>query len=141
MINENFSPHKIDVYDIATVYKNNMILSADEKILLSVDKYCSTINIPISVTHIGDGAFDGCENLKKIIFLGPITHIGHDVFSYVNYEITGDLSLISKFGYNNSPSKITINGETKTITEWSYLFNKKTIDEIDIKMDDIHINH
>lgn len=141
MINENSSPHTIDVYDIATVYKNNMILSADEKILLSVDEYCSNINIPISVTHIGDGAFNGCKNLKEINFLGPITHIGHDVFSYVNYEITGDLSQISKFGYNNSPSKITINGETKTITEWSYLFNKKTIDEIDINMDDIYINH
>ena len=35
----------------------------------------------------------------------------------------------------------TINGETKTITEWSYLFNKKTIDEIDINMNDIYINH
>jgi len=141
MINENFSPHKIDVYDTATVYKNNMMLSADEKILLSVDEYCSNINIPISVTHIGDGAFNGCKNLKEINFLGAITHIGHDVFNYVNYKITGDLSQISKFGYNNSPSKITINGETKTITEWSYLFNKKTIDEIDINMNDIYINH
>lgn len=129
----------ISAFDKEIIYRNNMTLSSDEKTLLCIDKNSVEVEIPSSVTHINDGALDGCINLKKISFLGPIYHIGHHVFNGHMLDIAGDFSHLSFLGYNNSSSKITINGTTQTITEWSYQYNKKEIDNADIKIEDIYI--
>ena len=129
----------ISAFDKEAIHRNNLTLSSDEKTLLCVDKNCVEVEIPSSVTHINDGAFDGCINLKKIVFLGPVHHIGHHVFNQYIPNIEGDFSHLSFLGYNHSSSNITINGTIQTITEWSYQYNKKEIDNADIKMEDIYI--
>ena len=41
----------------------------------------STFTIPNSVTHIGDDAFWGCENLQQITIPNSVTHIGNAAFN------------------------------------------------------------
>lgn len=48
-------------------------------------EYCSgltSVNIPNSVTSIGDYAFVGCSNLTSVIISSGVTNIGADVFLY-----------------------------------------------------------
>lgn len=141
-LNNRSVPFKIKAFDTEVIYKNNMILSADEKILYSVkqEAYNFFVTIPQSVTHISDGAFKDCDHLIDITFLGAITHIGHDVFKNCP-NIIGDFSQLSSMGYNYSGPKITINGLTRTISEWSYFFNKKIIDAQEVKREYITIPH
>lgn len=131
MLNNRSVPFRISAFDTETINKDNMILSADEKILYSVKPvaYSNFVKIPKTVTHIGDGAFKECNESIYIHFLGTVKHIGHDVFKITHVISEGDFSQLSTMGYNRSNAKITINGETKTITEWSYLFNKEIIDK------------
>ena len=143
VLEKNYISHiELSVYDTETIDREGMLLSIDEKTIYGITGIrLQEITIPSTVTHIGDGAFFGCKQLKKIQFLGVVTHIGHDAFRGVQADVYGDFSKISFFGYNTSRSKITINGETKAINEWSYLYNKKTIDDTDITMKKIHIEH
>lgn len=131
MLNNRSVPFRISAFDTETINKDNMILSADEKILYSVKPvaYSNFVKIPKTVTHIGDGAFKECNESIYIHFLGTVKHIGHDVFKMTHVISEGDFSQLSTMGYNRSNAKITINGETKTITEWSYLFNQEIIDK------------
>ena len=133
---------KLNVFDTEVIDKDGLILSADEKILYAIaDPYKWEVIVPSSVTHIGDGAFVGCRNLKKVQFLGYITHIGHDVFRGVRPDIYGDFSQLSYIGYNMSSLEIVVNGESKTIAEWSYLYNKEIIDNTEITIKEVHIEH
>ncbi|MEE1316700.1 MAG: leucine-rich repeat domain-containing protein [Prevotella sp.] len=56
-------------------------LSDDGKTLLGVkDKNISEVVIPDGVTHIGKGAFYGCEVLPSIDIPNSVTHIGNAAF-------------------------------------------------------------
>ncbi len=142
------------------IERDGMRLSADGKTLYAInDSAAQEVIIPDSVSVIADRAFSRCGSLKKIQFLGSITHIGHGVwmeaskrndYRYYSYhnepqktllEVDGDFSKISFFGYNTSLSKLSINGEIKTIKEWSYIFNKMTVDSIVVDKNEIHIAH
>lgn len=50
-------------------------------ILFSPSKL-TTITLPASLTHIGNGVFWGCENLTAITLPAGLTHIGDNVFEY-----------------------------------------------------------
>lgn len=41
----------------------------------------ASVSIPMGITAIGNSAFKGRTNLKKIVIPGGVTHIGHDAFS------------------------------------------------------------
>jgi len=49
--------------------------------LISVNNKIENIVIPPFVTHIGDSAFEGCDNLKNINLHGNIKYIGSYAFS------------------------------------------------------------
>ncbi len=133
--------------DIHSIYsdsveKDGMLLSADGSILYAVtDPELQEIIVPECVTHIMDGAFYRCWRLRNVLFLGSITHIGHGVFTNNQLSIDGDFSHIFFLGFNTSTTNLTINGETKPIKEWSYLYNKKIIDSTDITIKQVHIEH
>lgn len=152
-------PHS-DAFTNGKINKDGMYLSVDGKILYSLsDLTVQEVIIPESVSFIADGAFIDCRNLKKIQFLSPITHIGHEILleavPHSNYgyyssssqqpnnqlEIIGDFSQLSYIGYNTSSLEIVVNGESKTIAEWSYIYNKEIIDNTDITIKEVHIEH
>ena len=59
---------------------NGLLISSDGTLIscLSRDTH---IHIPNSVTHIGDSAFSGCENLRDMHIPNSVTHIGDSAFS------------------------------------------------------------
>ena len=143
MIEDRYVPcKKFSAFDYETINKDGMLLSCDEKVLYAItDQEKQEIIVPSSVTHVGDGAFVGCNQLKTVQFLGSIIYIGHDVLRGIQPEICGDFSQLSFMGYNTSCSNMTINGEMKKIKEWSLFYNKKDFEETDIIMKEIHIKH
>ena len=58
---------------------NGLLISSDGTLIscLSRDTH---IHIPNSVTHIGDSAFSGCENLRDIHISNSVTQIGENAF-------------------------------------------------------------
>ena len=86
----------------------------------------SSMDIPPSVSLIGDEAFLGCSKLKEIIFPGDTFSIGSNVFTncsqlssfYIpnNTDITSDLISNSKMGLTNSSvTKISLPNSTYSI--------------------------
>ena len=57
------------------------------------------IDIPNSVTSIGNVAFGGCTSLKKINIPNSVSHIGNDAFS--NCQCTLALGFIYNDAINN----------------------------------------
>lgn len=142
IIENRYTSHvQLNAYDSEVINENNITLSYDRKTLLSVDNNCTEISIPKTVTQIHDGALDDCKNLTKINFTGPITHIGNHVFRNVKLEIIGDFSHLTYIGFNRSHVKLSINGVTKTITEWSYYYNKHLVDNTIININKEYIRH
>ncbi|MCQ2310502.1 MAG: leucine-rich repeat domain-containing protein [Paludibacteraceae bacterium] len=132
----------LNPFSAETKEQDGLILSLDESILYAIiDTNLQEIIIPESVTSIGDGAFNDCLKLQKIHFLGSITRIGHGAFLNTKSQICGDFSKLSFLGFNTSTSILSINNQSKTIAEWSYLFNQTIIDNTEITIKKIHIEH
>ena len=59
----------------------NLIISGDGKVLLSVtNKSINSVNIPDSVTSVGDKAFYNCSSLQAIVIPDSVTSIGNEAF-------------------------------------------------------------
>ena len=62
-----------------------MRISADKTGLLKVTNSDLQLDggfiFPDTVTHIGDGAFKGCNSLTKVTIPDSVTHIGNEAFS------------------------------------------------------------
>ena len=58
---------------------NGLLISSDGTLISCISKD-THINIPNSVTHIGDEAFSRCEALQSINIPDSVTHIGNSAF-------------------------------------------------------------
>ena len=61
---------------------NNDGLVIEDNIIVDCAKWVTSINIPNSVTIIGDDAFNGCSGLTSITIPNSVTSIGEGAFYY-----------------------------------------------------------
>jgi len=89
--------------------------------LIAAPMAIENINIPESVTIIGDSAFYGCRNLKNITLPSGLTSIGNNAFydcdSLVSIDIPSSVTSIESHAFNNCDSleKIYIPASVTTI--------------------------
>ena len=62
---------------------NGLLISSDGTLISCLSKD-THINIPNSVTHIGNGAFNRCKSLQNINIPNSVTHIGDKAFNGCN---------------------------------------------------------
>ena len=135
-----------DIYDYmkGKIERDGMLLSHDGTRLYEITNLkVEEITIPDTVTYIDDGAFECCDKLKMIRFLGCIEHIGNAIFEKYrkNINIVGDFSRVSFVGYNDSLVNFKINKEVKTLRDWSYIYNKENVDAVGIIAKKYHIEY
>lgn len=140
-INENLNNKvvhiEISAFPSDHIEENGIILSRDKTTLYAItNTNISELIIPDSICVLGDGSLSGCPNLKKIKFLGKIKHIGNGVFG--NAEIEGDFSQLQSLGFNTSSFELTIGNQKKSIADWSYIYNKTTIDNTEMEIDKVY---
>ena len=82
---------------------NGLLISSDGTLIscLSRDTH---IHIPNSVTHIGDSAFSGCENLRDIHISNSVTQIGENAFggcsSLQSIHISNSVTQIGDYAFD-----------------------------------------
>ena len=73
----------------------------------------STVTIPDSVTSIGDYAFSRCERLTSVTIPESVTSIGNNVFDYchslTSVNIPNSVTFISEYAFSNCYSLTTVN--------------------------------
>ena len=86
----------------------------------------TSVNIPSSVTRIGDGAFSGCSSLTSINIPSSVTEIGDWAFkgctSLTNIDIPSSVTKIGKdtFYKCNSLTSVNIPSSVTEIGEWAF---------------------
>lgn len=119
----------LSFYEYHTIEDDGLLMSMDRTHLYRViNRNLQEVIIPQTITYIEDDAFCGCNNLTIVRFLGSIVYIGHNVFSDKQLEINGDFTNLKYVGFNNNVSNLKMSNEIRSIREWSYLFNKYTIE-------------
>ena len=122
-------------YEYQTIEDNGLLMSIDRTRLYRViNRDSQEVIIPQTITYIEDNAFCECNKLATVRFLGLITYIGHNVFSDKQLSITGDFVNLKYIGFNDNISNLKMNDKTRSIREWSYLFNKDTIENTEFKI-------
>ena len=87
----------------------------------------TSINIPNSVTMIGKGTFSGCDSLTSINIPDGVTTIGEGAFggcdSLTNINIPNSVTTIGTgaFFYCHSLTSINIPNSVTTIGEWAFV--------------------
>ena len=91
---------------------NGLLISSDGTLIYCLSKD-SHINIPNSVTHIGNRAFGGCEALQSINIPNSVIHIGDSAFSgceaLQNINIPNSVTHIEDFAFYECYSLQNIN--------------------------------
>ena len=85
------------------------------------------INIPDSVTNIGDGAFNGCYSLTQINIPDSVTSIGSNAFngcySLTQINIPDSVTSIGNYAFNNCRVLTQINIPDSVTSIGNYAFN------------------
>lgn len=68
------------------VIDNNLLLSADKKILYNCISSSKTVVIPDDVEYIMGAAFEGCQTIERLIIPDNVKRIGNNAFRYC-YEL------------------------------------------------------
>ncbi len=107
-----------------TVYKseNNLLLSKDGKTLIACPGGLTSVEIPASVTAIGEGAFLSCTSLASVSIPASVTAIGEVAF-------LGCTSLASV----SIPASVTSIGEGAFVT-YSHLTSVTIPCDFDLKL-------
>ena len=80
---------------LGNTLQNNYTLGSSNNSYSYIFYQCSnleSINLPASLTEIGNGVFWGCSNLRNIVLPSSITKLGFGVFSNCNALTSVDLS-------------------------------------------------
>ena len=64
------------------VIKNGCLIDVINRKLIAFLSDVECLELPPSITHIGDGAFCNCKNLTSITISNGLTHIGDSAFFY-----------------------------------------------------------
>ena len=91
---------------------NGLLISSDGTLISCLSKD-THINIPNSVTHIGDSAFSWCTALQSIHIPNSVTHIGDYAFSdckaLQNINIPNSLTHIGDYAFSDCKALQNIN--------------------------------
>ena len=117
---------RIDIYGLVRAVKfSGEVTSIGERAF----RGCSNlkrITIPDSVTNIGERAFDGCSNLKRITIPDSVTSIGKDAFSscssLTSINIPDGVTSIGQyaFSYCSSLTSVTIGNSVTSIGDSAF---------------------
>lgn len=126
---------KIQSKSLNYIINDNLLLSADGKVLYNCLGGLKTIVIPDSVECIMGCAFEGCQSIERLIIPKSVKYIGNKAFRYcyelksVYFEAT-DIELgESVFSDCISLKHVTLPNNIKEIPERTF-FNCPSIDNI-----------
>ena len=106
---------------------NGLLILSDGTLISCLSKD-THINIPNSVTHIGDSAFSGCEALQNINIPNSVTHIGDSAFdgcyALQNINIPNSVTHIgdSAFGWCKALQSIHIPNSVTHIGDYAFSY-------------------
>ena len=113
--------------------------------MLNIFTHCSglkTVNIPNSVTFIGNFAFEGCTGLKEVNIPNSITFIGDDTFSGCTslneLILPNSITTIGQFSFSNCNSlkSLTIPKSVLTIGNCAF-YGCESLESIEVDSENI----
>lgn len=95
----------------------------------------SVINLPDTLTYLGDGAFLGCEGLVEITLPSSLTHVGDYLFAYclnlTKVNLPANLTRIGLYNFAGCKMLTEINLENiKEIADYAFACTQKDATDI-----------
>ena len=139
----NLKSFTVDPANTAYSSRNGMLCSKDGKVLVAGVN--GDVEIPSGVTHIGLGAFYGCEGLASVAIPQGVISIGSSAFSHckglTSVTIPSGVSSIGyqAFSWNPSLRQVDIPASVRKIGDHAFIACPKLV-AIDIRGEGVEID-